>query len=95
MSARGLPAAGSKPDKLMRDAIMLAVHREAADANGRPTQRLNLIAERLVNKDVAGDMAAIKEVIDRVDGKTTHRVGVAALTLEDFLDRIAEKRSAG
>ena len=39
---------GRKPDKLMRDAIILALKREAEDGDGAPTQKLHLIADRLV-----------------------------------------------
>ena len=62
---------GAKPDKLMRDALILALNREAEDADGRPTKKLHLIARRLVDKAVDGDIAAIKEINDRVDGKAT------------------------
>jgi len=60
---------GRKPDKLISDAIRLALHREAQDARGRPTKKLALIADQLVNKAVDGDMAAIREVIDRIEGR--------------------------
>ncbi len=61
---------GSKPDKLMRDAIIVALNREAEDAQGQPTRKLALVAEQLVELALAGDMQAIKEVNDRVDGKS-------------------------
>jgi hypothetical protein len=60
---------GAKPDKLMRDALILALMREAEDADGRPTRKLNLIAMRLVEKAIDGDIQAIKEINDRVDGR--------------------------
>ena len=62
---------GCKPDKLVRDAIIVALKREAVDADGKPTRRLTLIAEKLVEKAMAGDIHAIKEIADRVDGKAT------------------------
>jgi hypothetical protein len=64
-------AKGCKPDKLVRDAIIIALKREAVDGEGKPTRRLTLIAEKLVEKAVAGDIHAIKEIADRVDGKAT------------------------
>ena len=48
MAGRGNPKpTGSKPDKLMRDALMVALNREAKDADGKPTKRLYVIAEKL------------------------------------------------
>jgi hypothetical protein len=49
----------SKPVKLVRDAIIVALKREAVDADGAPTRRLILIAEKLVEKAMAGDIHAI------------------------------------
>jgi hypothetical protein len=65
---------GRKPDKLMRDALIMALMREAEDGEGIPTKKLHLIAGRLVEKAMAGDISAIKEVCDRVDGKPTQPV---------------------
>jgi hypothetical protein len=56
---------GCKPDKLVRGAIIIALKREAVDADGAPTQRLTLIAEKLVEKAMAGGIHAIKEIADR------------------------------
>jgi hypothetical protein len=57
----------------MADALRIALHREAVDADGKPTKRLNLIADQLVRKAVEGDIAAIREVFDRVDGRAIQR----------------------
>ena len=65
---------GSKPDKLITDAIRVALNREAKDAAGKPTKKLALIADQLVNKAVDGDMSAIKEVIDRMEGKAPQAI---------------------
>ena len=65
---------GSKPDKLITDAIRVALNREAKDAAGKPTKKLALIADQLVNKAVEGDMPAIKEVIDRMEGKAPQAI---------------------
>lgn len=65
---------GSKPDKLMRDAIMVALKREAIGTDGKPTQKLYQIADALVDLAVSGDMQAIKEVNDRVDGKAPQTI---------------------
>jgi hypothetical protein len=66
---------GRKPDKLARDALILALMREAEDGEGIPTKRLNLIAFKLVERAEAGDLSAIKEIFDRVDGRATQPVG--------------------
>ena len=44
---------GRKPDKLMRDAIILALKRESADGDGVLTKKLHLIADRLWKKQWA------------------------------------------
>jgi|HubBroStandDraft_4_1064222.scaffolds.fasta_scaffold1608568_1 hypothetical protein len=62
---------GSKPDKLMRDALMVALKREAEDADGKKTRKLYIIADRLVEKAMQGEITAIKEIADRVDGKAS------------------------
>jgi hypothetical protein len=72
--ARKTPSKGSKPDKLMRDALMLELHQEAADAGGFMTKRLRLVASALVNKAIDGDVQAIREINDRVDGKVPQAV---------------------
>ena len=76
MAARKTPSKGSKPDKLMRDALMVALQREARDA-GRwwPTRKLYIIADRLVEKAMEGEISAIKEIADRVDGKADSSFG--------------------
>ena len=69
MAARKTAPKGSKPDKLMRDALMVALKREAKGADGKPTRRLYVNADRLVEKAMEGELAAIREICDRVDGK--------------------------
>ncbi len=70
------PAAkGRKPDKLMRDALILALMREAGDGESDAIKKLHVIAAKLVEKAMAGDIQAIKEVCDRVDGRPTQPAG--------------------
>lgn len=69
MAARKTPSGGGKPDKLMRDALRLALHREAEDAEGNRTKKLNIVAAKLVELACDGDVQAIKEINDRIDGK--------------------------
>ena len=75
MAARHSPAEGRKGDKLWRDAIMRAIKREEIDAaSGERTKRLEMLAEKLVSRALGGDMAALKEIGDRIDGKTIQPV---------------------
>jgi hypothetical protein len=53
----------------MRDAIIMALKREAVDGEGAPTLNLNIVGHKLVEKAMAGDIQAIKEINDRMDGK--------------------------
>jgi hypothetical protein len=88
MAARKTPSRGTKPDKLMRDALLLALHRETNDANGAPMKKISLVADRLVDMAIDGDLRAIKTIIDRVDGKTPQNATEAARTLEDLLEQL-------
>lgn len=74
MAVRNTPSKGSKPDKLMRDALMIALNREAESADGQKTKKINIIATKLVDLAVNGDIQAIKEVADRVDGKPAQAI---------------------
>lgn len=55
---------GQQRDKPFRDALRLAI----ADAEDNP-RKLRHLAERLYDKAAEGDVQAIKEVADRLDGK--------------------------
>ena len=84
MAARLDGKQGYKADKLFRDALMVAVKR--ATAKGSPTKRLAALADALVEKGVGGDVPAIKEIADRLDGKPMQGVAldvaVAITTIE-------------
>ena len=56
---------GGRPKtKPFRDAL-----RRAVEAAGDDTQRLDMVALALYSKALEGDVSAIKEVADRLDGK--------------------------
>lgn len=77
MAARKTPSKGGKPDKLMRDALALELHREVErDVDGvrQKIKRLRLVASALVDKAIEGDTAAIREINDRMDGKVPQAV---------------------
>lgn len=75
MAARITPSKGKKPDKLMRDALVLSLHEEAKNSEGVMTKRLRLVASRLVDQAIEGNVTAAKEIFDRVDGKVPVPIG--------------------
>jgi hypothetical protein len=100
MAARDNPSKGGKPDKLIRDALMLAVNRvQEGDPDGR--KKLAIAAAAVVEKAVEGDLAAFKEIADRIDGKapqsvdvtTRHEQPITEWTDAD-LERVIADRSA-
>jgi len=56
--------------RLMRSAILLELQCQPGEASDGATDKLRLIARRLVDKAAEGDIQAIKEVLDRIDGKS-------------------------
>jgi hypothetical protein len=48
---------------------MLALKREAIGADGRMTKRFAIMVDRLVELACDGDLGAIREVFDRVNGR--------------------------
>jgi len=92
---------GQRKDKLIRDALMLAVNRvQEGDPQGR--RKLAIAAAAVVEKAVEGDLAAFKEIADRIDGKapqsvdvtTRHEQSITEWTDAD-LERVIAERSAG
>lgn len=75
MAARKQPSRGGKPDKLWRDALMRAVKRAA---DGTKTKRLEKLADKLVDEALAGNVVALKEIGDRLDGRPTQDLNVAS-----------------
>jgi hypothetical protein len=66
---------GQRKDKLIRDALMIAVNRvQEGDPQGR--KKLAIAAAAVVEKAVEGDLAAFKEIADRIDGKAPQSVDV-------------------
>ena len=86
MTSDAPPPDAVTSDKLMRIAILLSLRREAEGADGRMITKLHLIADKLVDKAADGDTPAIKEILDRIDGKslqgTTTDEGPATATIE-------------
>lgn len=97
----GSPSSGNKRDKLIRDALMIAVNRvQEGDPQGR--KKLAIAAAAVVEKAVEGDLAAFKEIADRIDGKapqsvdvtTRHEQPIFELTDAELEKIIAEKNQA-
>lgn len=51
---------------------MVAVKQQATD--GKKTKKLAMLARKLVEKALGGDIAALKEIGDRLDGKPAQAV---------------------
>jgi predicted oxidoreductase len=68
-------AVGAKSDKILREALMIAVNREDMQ-DGKKVKRLHQIADRVSIMAAAGDMQAIKEVWDRIEGKPSQSIGL-------------------
>ena len=60
---------GAKSDKEWRDALRLALHEEVDDGAGGKTKALRLVARKVIDRALEGDMAAAKEIGDRLDGR--------------------------
>lgn len=89
----GSPASGNKRDKLIRDALMIAVNRiQEGDPQGR--KKLAIAAAAVVEKAVEGDLAAFREIADRIDGKAPQSVDVTTRheqPLTDWTDADLER----
>jgi len=61
---------GRRVEKVWRDAVFKAVNERAEDGQ----KYLNRIAQRLVLVADQGDVPAIKEIADRLDGKAVQQI---------------------
>ena len=67
---------GTLPAKLMRDALMIVLHQKKG-YKGRKVRRLQIVADKLVCEAEQGNVIAIKEILDRVDGKVPSDVKIS------------------
>lgn len=65
---------GSKPDKIIRDALMLELNRYTKLTTGEKVKKVQCIVRKLVESGMAGKIDAIKEIFDRTEGKATQAI---------------------
>lgn len=64
-----------KSEKPWREALMLALNRYAEKGKGKEGKKyLTVIAEKCVTLASEGDVSAMKEIADRMDGKATQQI---------------------
>lgn len=83
---------GQQRDKPFRDALRMEIA-----AAGPDFKALRLIARRLLDKAIAGEDAAIKEIADRMDGKPAQSVemsGGLTISHEEALDQLDDEPRA-
>jgi hypothetical protein len=71
-----VPPAGGKTARPMWEALEAELRRESDDGDGSKAEVLRLVARKLAAKALDGDLGAIKEIFDRMDGKSV--AGAAA-----------------
>ncbi len=76
MAARKNPGGGKGQDKIWSDALRRAVMRESDTDKGR--KRIEVMADKCARMAENGDMAAIREIGDRLDGKSPQYSEIAA-----------------
>jgi hypothetical protein len=69
MTIDDAPRAGGKTASPLREALDAELVR-ASDDEGKKAGVLQLIARRLATKALEGDLGAIREIFDRIDGKS-------------------------
>lgn len=69
---------GSIPIKLMRDTLMLVLNEESTHKKYKGLKRLRRVADTLVAEAESGNVIAIKEILDRVDGKVPSDVKITS-----------------
>ena len=65
MTTRRTP--GRDRDRMLRDALLISLNRKAG--KDLKTRRLQMVADALVDAAIKGELSALREVFDRVDGR--------------------------
>ena len=71
-----MAARGPKSDKIWADAVRRAVCRRLENEEGKP-QKIERLADKVVELALGGDMSAVKEIGDRLDGKPKQQTEVS------------------
>lgn len=82
------PAGSQNKDKPFRDALRM----EIAAAEGSP-RALRMIASKLLDLAIAGDMQAIREIGDRMDGKPAQALELAGEIKHKYVARMPARVS--
>ena len=91
MAARKNPGGGKGQDKHWSDAIRIAVNEAHENGDGK---KLRALADKLVEKALEGDMQAMKEIGDRLDGNAaqsvdlTHRKSTEEMSDDELIEII-------
>jgi len=74
-----MAGAGGRPpkEKSFANMLRIAISEATVDEHGVSKPKLRAVAEMLVTKALEGDMAAIREVADRLDGKAAQAVEIS------------------
>ena len=89
---------GRAKDKLWADAIRIAVN-EAYEVGDK--KKLRVLADKLVDKALEGEIAAMKEIGDRLDGKpaqsvdVTHHKTIQEMTDDELIEIIRSDGDVG
>ena len=83
MAARKKPGGGKGQDKIWSDAVRRAVHRLQLD--GKKTKRLDMLADKLVSEGINGNISALKEIGDRLDGKASQAMELGGVDGEPLI----------
>jgi hypothetical protein len=65
-------------EKAFKQALLQELNEVWEAPDGTRQKRLRLVAMALINKAIGGDVMAIRELIDRVDGKPAQAVALGA-----------------
>lgn len=79
---------GSKPDKIIRDALLIELNRMTTD-DGQKIKKVNRIVAKLVGAGMEGKIDAIKEIFDRVEGKASQSIGIGQASDLESLETVA------